>query len=276
MLKRRTFLAVFCVVVSTVAALWAGFGPASAATFTVTKTADTNDGSCSVDCSLREAIIAANAAGGTNTIDLPAGTYTLTLAGGDENAAATGDLDITHGNLTISGAGSDTTIIDGGGIDRVFQIIGSSTNVTIHDVTMRNGNLPTGQHGGAILNNGVLTLNSVIITGNTVNGTASSDVGGGIANGSGPGIGTLAITNSTISGNTADRGGALSHTGSGTLTITNYADQREYCRASGYPFLRAGIDHQFHGQWQYRDSQYWRHRKRWRWYPDIDQRYNQR
>ena len=47
MLKRRTFLAVFCLVVSSVVALWVGFGPASAATFTVTKTADTNDGSCS-------------------------------------------------------------------------------------------------------------------------------------------------------------------------------------------------------------------------------------
>ena len=34
-----------------------------AATFTVTKTADTNDGSCNADCSLREAIVAANALG---------------------------------------------------------------------------------------------------------------------------------------------------------------------------------------------------------------------
>ena len=233
MLKRRTFLAIFCVVVSAVVALWAGFSPASAATFTVTKTADTNDGSCNADCSLREAIIAANAAGGTNTIDLPAGTYTLTLAGGDEDASATGDLDITHGSLTISGHGSDTTIIDGGGIDRVFQIIGSSTHVTIHDVTIRNGNLPTGKSGGGILNNGVLTLNSVIVSGNTVNGTASTDVGGGIDNGSGPGIGTLTITNSMISGNRADRGGGLFHTGSGTLTITDSTISGNTARAGG-------------------------------------------
>ncbi len=37
-------------------------------TFTVTKTADTNDGLCDADCSLREAIVAANALAGTDTI----------------------------------------------------------------------------------------------------------------------------------------------------------------------------------------------------------------
>ena len=41
---------------------------AHAATFTVTKTADTNDGTCDADCSLREAIVAANAAAGPDTI----------------------------------------------------------------------------------------------------------------------------------------------------------------------------------------------------------------
>ena len=37
-------------------------------TFTVTKTADTNDGVCGFDCSLREAITAANASPGADTI----------------------------------------------------------------------------------------------------------------------------------------------------------------------------------------------------------------
>src|SRR5512143_2212057 len=68
--------------------------PARAATFTVTKTADTNDGVCDADCSLREAISAANASPGADTISLPAGTYLLTLtnAGGtNEDSNATGD-----------------------------------------------------------------------------------------------------------------------------------------------------------------------------------------
>ncbi len=58
-------------------------------------------------CSLREAIINANnnntsgsidcvsGAAGVDEIVLPAGTYTLSIAGRSEDAAATGDLDIT-------------------------------------------------------------------------------------------------------------------------------------------------------------------------------------
>src|SRR5512141_2581210 len=51
----------------------------SAQSFSVTKTADTNDGTCDADCSLREAVVAANNNAGPNTINIPAGTYTLTL-----------------------------------------------------------------------------------------------------------------------------------------------------------------------------------------------------
>src|SRR5262249_13404074 len=50
--------------------------------------------------SLRSAVQAANEHGGSNTIILPGGTFTMTVAGPGEDAAATGDLDIT-GNLTI-------------------------------------------------------------------------------------------------------------------------------------------------------------------------------
>jgi CSLREA domain-containing protein len=45
------------------------FTKASSTTFTVTKTADTNDGSCNADCSLREAVAAANANVGADTIN---------------------------------------------------------------------------------------------------------------------------------------------------------------------------------------------------------------
>jgi CSLREA domain-containing protein len=68
---------------------YAGFVVAS--TFNVTKTADTADGACDADCSLREAIIAANAAPGADTIsfNIPAsdpgrnattGVFTITLS----------------------------------------------------------------------------------------------------------------------------------------------------------------------------------------------------
>src|SRR2546425_4440555 len=46
-------------------------------------------------CTLRAAIQASNANVGTDTIVLPGGVYTLTIAGRNEDLAATGDLDIT-------------------------------------------------------------------------------------------------------------------------------------------------------------------------------------
>lgn len=124
----------------------------------VTTTADTNDGACTVSlCSLRDAVIAANAAVGADTITLPAGTYTLSIAGAGEDVSATGDLDVI-GDLTINGAGAPTTIIDGGGIDRVLHIVAGT--IAINNVTIRNGLAPGGGDGGGILVTGSATLTS--------------------------------------------------------------------------------------------------------------------
>lgn len=191
---------------------------APTATFTVTKTADTADGTCDADCSLREAIIAANASGGADTITLPAGTYTLALAGSAEDASATGDLDIT-GDLTINGAGPTATIIDANDIDRVVQLVtttGTTYDVTISNLTIRNGgNVPVGPDNigagiGQISNTtGIvnLTLNNVIITSNT-----NVNNGGGIGfarNITAIGTPTLTINTSVISSNTAPSGGGI-------------------------------------------------------------------
>ncbi len=104
----RAFPFVAMAILTTTVGLFLATGgqPVEAATLTVTKGADTNDGVCDADCSLREAIGAANAAFGADTVELPAGTYTLNLAGAGEDA--TGDLDIT-GDLTINGAGAAAT-----------------------------------------------------------------------------------------------------------------------------------------------------------------------
>ena len=86
--------------------------------------------------SLRSAIQAADAKGGSNNIILPSGTFTLTIAGAGEDASATGDLDIND-NLTIKGKSSASTIIDGNNLDRVFQILGGK--VSISNVTIQHG-----------------------------------------------------------------------------------------------------------------------------------------
>ncbi|HJU62895.1 MAG TPA: CSLREA domain-containing protein, partial [Candidatus Binatia bacterium] len=111
------------------------------AIFSVNTTSDhAPDGACNAapDCTLREAVIAANTGAGADTINLPAGTYNLTLIGNTNNAgagegfagnAAVGDLDFRDtpeggcaankincfagtGDLTtLSGAGSGSTFI---------------------------------------------------------------------------------------------------------------------------------------------------------------------
>ena len=133
-----------------VSASLVGFGVASTparaeAIFDVDTTADTVDTSPGDDicadsggqCSLRAAIMEANALVGDDVIIVPAGTYTLTIAGSGEDLGATGDLDITD-KVTLIGAGADITIIDGNGTDRVFDIAYGVTAV-FNYVTITNG-----------------------------------------------------------------------------------------------------------------------------------------
>src|SRR5262249_12990409 len=99
-------------------------GPSWASEFVVNSTADAvdakpGDGVCATSsgvCTLRAAIQEANAHSGKDSITLPAGTYTLSIAGPAEDAAATGDLDITD-DLILNGAGAETTIVDGAQLD---------------------------------------------------------------------------------------------------------------------------------------------------------------
>ncbi len=102
--------------------------PARAATIAVTTAVDELD--ADGDCSLREAIRAANldvagdacpAGAGADEVVVPAGIYTLAIAGIAEDGGLTGGLDVTA-DLILTGAGAGTTIIDGGRLDRVVHI----------------------------------------------------------------------------------------------------------------------------------------------------------
>ena len=172
----------------------------TSSTITVTKTGDTSDGNCDADCSLREALAFATSGA---TINVPAGTYTLTV--GSELTINT--------SLTLSGDGASTTIIEAAtssstATHRVFNVGATSTNTTISAVTIRHGKSTL--DGGGIINSGVLTLSNSTVTANT-----ATDDGGGVHN-----SGTLTVTGSTLSSNTAgDGGGAISNEG-GTATVT--------------------------------------------------------
>ncbi len=170
---------------------------ARATVFVPTTTADTTNGSCAAVCSLRDAITAANQHAGEDVILLHAGTYTL---GG--TPPTTGSLEI-DGDLTLIGDGAASTIIDGGGVGGIFYVPGGAT-ATIQGVTLRNGRSPGA--GGAIRNNGNLTLQRTVLTGNaSVAGSAGAGFGGAILS---DGIDSLlTLTDSTVSANTAQGGG---------------------------------------------------------------------
>ncbi|HEX6865013.1 MAG TPA: CSLREA domain-containing protein, partial [Thermoanaerobaculia bacterium] len=199
--------------------------PVQAAVFQVTKTADTLDGACDHDCSLREAIVAANtasnAAAGMDFVVLGPGVYELTRLGPFEDASATGDLDVLDA-LAIVGAGADRTVLDGSQIDRVLQSIGQHT-LEVHGVTVRNGwargSGGIEDAGGGIAAYELLLVDSVVsdnraqlgggiwtprltARGSTISGNVGID-GGGIA------VVVLHLSNVTLSGNLGRHGGGM-------------------------------------------------------------------
>src|SRR5207249_469444 len=96
-------------------------------TFTDSPDATPGDGVCAdtedtPHCSLRAAVMEADALAGADTISVPThGIYTLTIppSGGDDSSS--GDLNITQ-DVTITGGGAAETIVDGNATDRVFNI----------------------------------------------------------------------------------------------------------------------------------------------------------
>jgi CSLREA domain-containing protein len=155
-------------------------GFARASSFLVDRTDDTadanpGDGLCldaEGHCSLRAAIQESNALAGADTIHLQAGIFTLTIAGTGEDASAAGDLDIA-GDVALEGAGADATRIDGGAIDRVFDLFGGAAprEVRFERLTVQNGVLVNSgiDSGGAGLRIGVgvhVHLEDVVIRDN--------------------------------------------------------------------------------------------------------------
>ena len=198
------------------------------ATFIVNSTVDAidvnpGDGVCETAvgngvCTLRAAVQETNALSGEDIIQLGSETYLLTIAGNDEDAAATGDLDIID-ELTIAGNGSSLSIIDGNQLDRVLEVhLDASlilTGTTIRNGWIDIGLLGSGAGGAGILNSASLSIENSSIFSNT----AHTLRGGGIYNNGG----AITITNSTISsnaitGNSSREGAGISNF-SGSLHI---------------------------------------------------------
>ncbi|MBC8097621.1 MAG: hypothetical protein H7Y43_17605, partial [Akkermansiaceae bacterium] len=177
--------------------------------------------------SLRSAIQAANAQSGATTINLPAGTYNLTLGvlaiapnGGKTN--------------TISGAGSATTIVNQSDpTNRVFNIDLNAmgrTRVTISGITIQGGHDGADGLGGAGIRAGsaaatpkdVLNLNNCILRNNRCTTNTTQQPGGAVQMAGGD----LNITGCTFTNNSSGQspGGAifvLAQSVVSSLNVTN-------------------------------------------------------
>jgi len=209
--KRALFLSLFAAALALAGC--GGGDPVCSDEYIVNKTADTNDGVCNADdCSLREAVRNANACAGWQTITLPAGGYTLTIAGAEEDAAATGDLDITD-DVTIVGEGAPS--IDGNGLDRIFEVF-SPAVVRMETMILIGGEA---QLGGAIRNHGTLTLDGLSIHDNLAvvpPGGAGASSGGGIFNEAG----SLTLLGTQVFANNGDEGGGIHNFATATLEMS--------------------------------------------------------
>ncbi|MGG6297335.1 Calx-beta domain-containing protein [Leptolyngbya sp. AN02str] len=156
--------------------------------------------------SLRQAIIAANNA----TIATPTITFAGNLSGTIDLATA---LPVINRNVIIEGLGANNLTIQRAS-ENEFRIFTVNANrvVVIRGLTITNGSVSTGT-GGGILNQGNLTLEDVILTGNTAAN------GGGIYN---SGIVTIQGDTQINSNSASQFGGGIRNLG--TLNVAGVAD----------------------------------------------------
>jgi CSLREA domain-containing protein len=204
--------------------------PARGATITVTTTADelNADG----DCSLREAIDAADADAAVDACAAGSGSDVVTVGAGTYQLAdALDDLRVDS-SMTIDGVGAGSTTISGAD-DRVLRLNAGpdATAVTISDLTITGGIANTG--AGVKVRPGVtLTMTNVVVTGNVASNGSAHGNGIYVQSPSGPQAGAIVnLVNTDVTANTGgsqgggifvDQGGTLNVTG-GTISENNSA-----------------------------------------------------
>jgi hypothetical protein len=175
------------------------------------------------DCSLRGAVIFANLNPGT-TINVPAGTYQLTIAGNNEAFAATGDLDVRGDGTSIVGAGAGATIIQQTTTDRVIELNPQQAAgflFQLSGVTIKDGLRVTGSGGGILSGgpNNATTITNCVFDNNRATGPTVPN--GGAISDSAVNISNLTVTDCTFTNNSTTNGigGAIRYSSRGTLTV---------------------------------------------------------
>ena len=218
--------------------------------------------------SASSSVIYVNGSHGNDANDgLSWATAKLTIKNATGTVAAGGTVNIANGvyrgagntniiinkSMTIKGQSKSGTIINGTNRTRIFQIKklvpteplpSEDINVILQNLTIAHGNAT---NGGAISNEGVLTVKGCIFKGNiastggaiyntgtlyitenifTRNSATGTSIGGAIYN-----TGELTVNNNAFTGNSAYEGGAIYNTG--TLTA-------HFNRIFGYEYDKVG------------------------------------
>lgn len=211
---------------------------------------EAGDGRCAGPrgfCTLRAAVMEANANDDLVRVTLKRGTYRLRVRGSGEDRGRRGDLDV-RGSLTVVGQGAR---ILGAGIDRVFDVA-AEARLEIVGARIAGGAAPEGESGGAIRTAGRLSLTRVRIVKSTVTGTGagggifndgagvllrSSQVNRNSASGAGGAIaaqgGTTLLRDTRVLVNSAGRGGGLHVVAGGTLDVRGSYVERNSSATDG-------------------------------------------
>lgn len=197
------------------------------ASFTVITPGDGGNGSCNASgCTLRDAVLVANAVAGADEI-----VFDSSITGTISLSPTNGELLVTDA-VSINGPGSGVlTVRAGTSATNNFRIINASEtsgDVTIEGLTLTNGRVPL-DAGGAIrfASDGLLTVRSSVISGNTANN------GGAIYS---PAEGSIEIISSSVSGNTASYGGGGAidiSDGDTTITSSTISNNRAFNSGGG-------------------------------------------
>ncbi|HWS27025.1 MAG TPA: choice-of-anchor Q domain-containing protein, partial [Xanthomonadales bacterium] len=197
----------------------------------VNSIADPGTGTCDLaECTLREAIVAANATAGLDTISFDPVVFgvarTITLTAGE--LIATQDLNLV-------GPGAALLSVSGNNSTRLMDA--SNVSVSISGVTLSGGNGAgsfNNGFGGAIHQvGGSLTLSDVVLSGNACSGTGAGGALVFLNN-------TSSITRTTISGNSCDTSSAISIEAS-SITIVDSTLSGNSATSGSALILRAGL-----------------------------------
>ena len=173
-------------------------------TFTVKSIADTDGSTCgAADCTLRQAINAANAASGNDTIVFDLGrTAKIGWVPGCPTITDASGLTIDGGSASITVSGND---------QRGVLVTGASASLALKNLTVADGFVTGSTVGGGLYNDGTLEVTDSTFSGNRATAAPPSST-----------MATLTVTNSTFSDNTADgfQGGGIWNFG-GTLMVIN-------------------------------------------------------